>query len=165
MKRIIKVIILILTVMAGVLGWYFNEFTLNITLEGPEHPVAEYGQAYTFYFGSYIQTDTYLHQGLAYEGFSIRREDLLGNVTVGYRCRFALYRVTAGGCENGENAQWLLEFQRWVQAQSAAGLAPTFGDDPARERIRAEKGRLYQASQPGTGTYTVTLTADYVKHY
>ena len=94
-----------------------------------------------------------------------RREDLLGNVTVGYRCRFALYRVTAGGCENGENAQWLLEFQRWVQAQSAAGLAPTFGDDPARERIRAEKGRLDRASQTGTGTYTVTLTADFVKYY
>ena len=47
---------------------------------GPDQtfPLPEYGQAYTFYFGSYIQTDTYLHQGIAYEGFSITRETLLG---------------------------------------------------------------------------------------
>ena len=39
-------ILLILAIMAGVLVWYFNEFTLQITLEGPDHPVAEYGQNY-----------------------------------------------------------------------------------------------------------------------
>lgn len=94
-----------------------------------------------------------------------RREDVLGNVTVDCRCRFTLHRVTALGQDNEEAARWLLAFQEWVRAQSLAGLAPTFGDDPARERIRAEKGRLYKASQSGTGTYSVTLTVDFVKYY
>ena len=37
-----------------------------------------YEQNYAFHFGSYIQTDTYLHQGIAYEGFSLEREAFLG---------------------------------------------------------------------------------------
>lgn len=47
---------------------------------GPDQtfPLPEYGQEYTFYFGSYIQTGTYLHQGIAYEGFSVTRETFLG---------------------------------------------------------------------------------------
>ena len=45
---------------------------------GKTFQMPEYGQVYTFFFGSYIQTASYLHQGTAYEGFSITREDLLG---------------------------------------------------------------------------------------
>ena len=94
-----------------------------------------------------------------------RREDVLGNVTVSCRCRFSLYRVTTGQGDNTHNAQWLLDFQNWIQAQSAAHLAPAFGDEPAREQIRAEKGRLKNASQTGTGIYAVELTAEFVKKY
>ena len=92
-----------------------------------------------------------------------RREDLLGNVTVQCRYRFNLYRVTAG--QGPENAQWLMRFQQWVQQQSAAGLAPRFGDVPQKEWIRAEKGKLQESSQAGTGMYAVTLTAEFVKKY
>lgn len=94
-----------------------------------------------------------------------RKSDVLGNVTVQNRYHFALYRVVTAAEDNAANAQWLMEFQKWVQGQSAAGLAPQFGDEPARERIRAEKGKLKEVSQTGTGTYVVTLTAEFVKYY
>ena len=34
-----------------------------------------------------------------------------------------------------------------------------------RERIRAEKGKLKDGSQVGTGVYVVQLTAEFVKEY
>ena len=40
-------IVLILAVMAGVMVWYFNEFTLEITLTEPGHSVAEFEETYT----------------------------------------------------------------------------------------------------------------------
>ena len=94
-----------------------------------------------------------------------RKTDVLGNVTVQNRYHFALYRVVTATEDNTGSAQWLLEFQKWVQSQSAAGLAPQFGDEPAQEWIRAEKGKLKEVSQTGTGTYVVTLTAEFVKYY
>ena len=94
-----------------------------------------------------------------------RTEDVLGNVTVFCRCRFTLYRVTTGQADNTANAQWLLDFQDWVRQQSALRLAPTFGDEPNRERLRAEKGKLKNASQTGTGVYAVELTAEFVKKF
>ena len=92
-----------------------------------------------------------------------RREDVLGNVQVACRYHFALYRRTQGQQDCTANAQWLLAFQNWVQQQSVAGLAPHFGDMPARERIQAQKGTLKERAQ--TGTYTVTLIADFIKVY
>lgn len=91
-----------------------------------------------------------------------RREDVLGGVTARCRCRFAIRRVTEGQQDNRENARWLLTFQDWVRQQSLAGLTPAFGHEPAREQIRAEKGRLENAAQTGTGVYTVELIAEYV---
>lgn len=94
-----------------------------------------------------------------------RKTDVLGNVTVKCRYNFALYRVTAAWEDKMKDAAWLLEFQQWVQKQSVAGLAPQFGDVPAAERLRAQKGKLKEASQAGTATYVVTLTADFTKIY
>ena len=94
-----------------------------------------------------------------------RREDVLGNVTVVCRLHFLLYRRTARQQDNGESSRWLLQLQDWVQKQSAAGLAPVFGDDPQKERIRAEKGKLQEASQTGTGKYVVAITAEFEKQY
>ena len=93
-----------------------------------------------------------------------RREDVLGNVTVQCRYRFYLFRMTQQS-DPLANAQWLLEFQEWVRQQSATGAAPQFGDDPKQERLRAEKGKLSEVSQTGTGTYVVTLTAEFIKQY
>ena len=94
-----------------------------------------------------------------------RREDVLGNVQIDCRYRFVLYRHTAGQADGTANAQWLLDFQNWVQQQSAVGLAPHFGDVPSRERMQAQKGTLKEVSQAGTGTYMVTLIADFRKVY
>ena len=84
---------------------------------------------------------------------------MLGNLQIVCRYRFDLYRRTAG--EN--NAQWLLDFQDWVQQQSVDGQAPYFGDVPAEERLRAEKGTLKEGGQ--ASTYLVTLTAEFVRTY
>lgn len=94
-----------------------------------------------------------------------RKTDVLGNVTVENRLRFMVYRVTAGQQDNEKNSTWLLALQNWVQQQSANGLAPRFGDDPSRERLRAEQGKLKTAFQTGTGKYAVKLTADFIKYY
>ncbi len=105
--------------------------------------------------------------GLYPEGLELaaQHEDILGNVTAVNRARFVLHRVTAGQQDNLENSQWLLRLQGWIQQQSAAGLAPVFGDDPGREKITAQKGKLSSASQVGTGKYTVSLTVEFTKHY
>lgn len=86
-----------------------------------------------------------------------RREDVLGNVEVTNRLTVTVCRVSAGA-----DARWMLEFQNWVNRQSAAGFAPKLGDRPEKERIRAEKGRLTAPNQTGTKRYAVEITADFV---
>lgn len=92
-----------------------------------------------------------------------RRMDVLGNLQVECRLLFSLYRRTPRPREDEKSAQWLLDFQNWVQQQSTAGLAPHFGDVPSRERMQAQKGTLKERAQ--TGTYVVTLIADFMKVY
>ncbi len=107
------------------------------------------------------------HFGLYPQGLEQRsvRQDVLGNTYVRCRSRYALYRVTTGQADNSHNAAWLLDFQNWVREQSAQGLAPAFGDLPAEERLTAQQGRLKKTGQTGTGTYAVTITAEYTKVY
>ena len=90
------------------------------------------------------------------------RTDVLGRIQLNCRYQFALYRV-GDPAGSGKDAAWLLDFQNWVLEQTALGLAPRFGDDPARETLFAEKAALKDASQPGSGVYTVKLTAKFVK--
>lgn len=92
-----------------------------------------------------------------------RREDVLGNTLVGCRYYVTLFWEMTGRCDEAENARRLLEFQSWVQQQSAMGLAPKFGDVPAQEKIRAEKGGCTPGAQ--IVSYTVTLVADFMKVY
>ena len=94
-----------------------------------------------------------------------RQEDILGNLQLQCRYRFLLYRKTTGQADGTVNAQWMMNFQNWVQKQCATGQNPHFGDMPDRERIQAQKGSLKAASHVGTGTYTVTLIADFIKKY
>lgn len=94
-----------------------------------------------------------------------RREDITGNVVTKNRYHFVLYRVCAGQRDNSAEAQWLMDFQNWVQSQSVAGLAPQFGDVPEEERIWAETGKLRKSRQTGTAMYAVSLFADFTKVY
>ena len=126
------------------------------------YPGWEDAQLYVDYLEAAPSNSGLYPQGLEERS---RRVDVLGNVKVSCRYRFALHRMTAGQLNGEENARWLLDFQQWVQQQSIAGLTPQFGDVAAYEQIRAEKGQLREASQVGTGTYQVILIADFIKLY
>lgn len=89
-----------------------------------------------------------------------RKEDVLGNIRVQYRCVFLLRTAAAG-----ENAQWLLDLQNWVMEQDRLGLAPKFGDEPKTEHVRALEGRLDSQKQVGSAVYTVQITAEFTKLY
>ena len=90
-----------------------------------------------------------------------RLEDVLGNVTVSNQYNFALYYVfyKADGDDAGAvgNADWIMDFQRWVQEQSVRGLAPRFGNTDDREVIQAQNGVLYDQGDEGVAVYMVQL--------
>ena len=98
-----------------------------------------------------------------------RTEDILGNVTVQNQYNFGLYFVMIKAPEDDagatENADWLMEFQKWVQEQSIRRLAPVFGDDPRSETIKAQNGVNEYADQEGTGIYAVQLSINFTKIY
>ena len=98
-----------------------------------------------------------------------RNEDLLGNVTVKNQYNFGLYYVFLKdpGDDTGAqlNADWIMDFQMWVQEQSVRHMAPVFGDDPDSERIQAQNGVLYEADEEGTATYMVQLSVSFTKDY
>ena len=111
------------------------------------------------------------HGGLFPSGLEevSRKTDLMGNTTVTNQYNFGLYYVfekAPGDDARAEvNAGWLMDFQEWVQEQSVQGLAPTFGDDPGREKITAQNGVLYEAEDEGVATYMVQLTVQFIKKF
>lgn len=98
-----------------------------------------------------------------------RVRDILGNARVTNRYNFGIYYVFEKdpGDDAGAtvNADWLMDFQEWVQSQSIRGLAPTFGDDPKAERIMAQNGVLYEAETEGIATYMVQLSVTFTKSF
>lgn len=98
-----------------------------------------------------------------------RSRDIMGNVTVTNQCNFGLYCVfeKAPGDDVGAsvNADWVADFQLWVQEQSVRKLTPAFGDDRNKERITAQNGVLYAADGEGTAMYMVQLSVQYIKKY
>ena len=98
-----------------------------------------------------------------------RRSDIVGNITVVNQYNFGIYSAfcKAVGDDVGAtvNADWVMGFQEWVQEQSILGLAPSFGDEPQGERITAQNGVLYEASDEGTATYMVQLSVQFKKKY
>ena len=96
-----------------------------------------------------------------------RKADVMGNVTVTNQYNFGLYYVFEKAPRDDAgaavNADWLMDFQEWVQEQSAQGLAPVFGDVPRQERIMAQNGVLYDAQDEGLATYMVQLSVQFVK--
>lgn len=98
-----------------------------------------------------------------------RRQDIFGSVTVANQYNFGLYYVfeKAPGDDAGAtiNADWVMDFQEWVQAQSITGAAPVFGDEPLQEKIMAQNGVLYEANEEGTATYMVQLSVQFIKKF
>lgn len=98
-----------------------------------------------------------------------RKKDILGNVTIQNQHNFGLYYVFPKAPDDDigatENADWIMDFQMWVQEQSVRGLAPVFGDEPWTEQIQAQNGILYDADEEGTATYMVQLSVYFTKRY
>ena len=98
-----------------------------------------------------------------------RRSDIFGNVTVTNQNNFGIYFVfeKAPGDDAGAiiNADWIMDFQEWVQAQSITGQAPVFGDVPRAEHIAAQNGVLYEATDEGLATYMVQLSVRFTKKF
>lgn len=98
-----------------------------------------------------------------------RRQDIMGNTTVTNQYNFGLYYVfeKSPGDDVGaaENADWIMDFQEWVQEQSVTGQAPVFGDVPRAEKITAQNGVMYDADGEGTAIYMVQLTVEFVKEF
>ena len=90
-------------------------------------------------------------------------------MTVLNQYSFTLYFVfaKAPGDDVGaeENAQWLMDFQDWVQSQSITGKAPVFGDAPRQETIKAQNGSLFAADSDGTAVYSAQLSVQFIKRY
>lgn len=97
------------------------------------------------------------------------KTDILGNKTVDQQYNFGLYYVFAkepGDDASAEsNADWLLEFQTWVNEQSLLHLAPTFGDVPETEQIKAQNGSVAGATMDGVAVYMVQLSVYFTKKY
>lgn len=99
-----------------------------------------------------------------------RRQNLLGETTVTNQLNFALYYAfhkNEGDDATAKlNAEWVMAFQRWVQAQSVAGLAPVFGNvDTGDEAIKAQNGSYYEPPDSGVGLYYVIVTVQYKTYY
>ena len=98
-----------------------------------------------------------------------RNHDICGNSTVENQLNFGIYTVFEKPQDDDAastiNAEWIMDFQQWVQDQSVFGLAPVFGDDPRKVVIKAQNGVLYSADGEGTATYMVQLSINYIKKY
>lgn len=98
-----------------------------------------------------------------------RKVGITGDVTVENQYNFALYFVLLKSPDDDigatDNAALLMDFQRWIQEQSLRRLAPTFGDDPDTETIKAQNGALYAANEEGVAIYTVQLSVNFIKYF
>lgn len=96
-----------------------------------------------------------------------RQTDLLGTVTVSNRWDFMIYFVLKKAQEEdgtaAANAQWLMDFQQWIQSQCVGGMAPVLGDLPHEERFVAQQGKLEEVKGEGTAVYSVKLSAFFTR--
>ena len=97
------------------------------------------------------------------------KKDILGNKTVLQQYNFGIYYALAKdpGDDTAavENADFVIEFQEWVNAQSLLRLAPVFGDVPETEEIKAQNGAVTAANIEGVAIYMVQLSVSFTKIY
>lgn len=117
-------------------------------------------------------TDRIPSQGAVYpEGLveADRRENLWGDVVVTNQYNFGLYITFEKSAQDevaaSMNADWLMDFQRWVQEQTVRRLVPNFGNTATPAVARAQNGALYEAEDSGTATYMVTLSVIFEQKY
>lgn len=98
-----------------------------------------------------------------------RREDILGNVTIENQYNFGIYCVfeKSPGDDIGAtiNADWVMDFQKWVQEQSVRKLVPKFGNTDDKETAQAQNGVLYDPQDEGAAVYMVQLNIRYKTFY
>lgn len=96
-----------------------------------------------------------------------RTQDVTGDTLVQNQYNFGLYYVfekSPGDDEGAEvNADWIMDFQQWVQEQSITGNCPKFGDRTTE--IKAQNGSMYDANAEGLATYMVQLSVSFEKTY
>lgn len=96
-----------------------------------------------------------------------RTQDVTGNVLVNNQYNFGVFYVfeKAPGDDAGAtiNADWIMDFQEWVQEQSVLGNAPQFGDRTIA--IKAQNGSMFEAENEGTATYMVQLSVIFEKEF
>ena len=97
------------------------------------------------------------------------KTDILGNKTIEKQYNFGLYFILAkdpGDDDTAtDNAEWVMELQEWINEQSMRHLAPTFGDKPQTEEIRAQNGSVTEADNAGVACYMIQLSATFTKIY
>ena len=103
--------------------------------------------------------------GIFSKGTQVLEEktDIMGNRKEHCRHSFILrFRAPAF---SGDGYDVAVNFQRWVQQHNALGLAPRFGDIPTHSYIQTSGGKAEGTDGTDAVTYTVELTADYIKIY
>lgn len=94
--------------------------------------------------------------------------DIQGNCRIGKQYNAVLYarNWTVDDVVRLENAEFLDNFQQWVEEQQYMGLTPKFGDNPDDEVITAQNGMLFELADDGqTGLYQIQLSITYEKYY
>lgn len=90
-----------------------------------------------------------------------------GGVLVENQYNFGLYYVfeKAPGDDVGaeKNADWIMDFQEWIQDQSLTGNVPLFGTRTTA--VRAQNGALYEADVDGMAVYMVQLSVTFEKEF
>ena len=92
-----------------------------------------------------------------------RWQDALGNVTVEYRQDYSLHLCLAR--EDGRPELWLERLGDWLLRQSALGLAPVFGDQPAAEGVAVSHPIQVKRSPEGTAVYKMELSVTFRRRY
>lgn len=95
-----------------------------------------------------------------------RWENIWGEIIVENQENFGIYCTMLKAPEDDEtaeiNAEWVADFQRWVQMQSLTHHAPVFGNvRQDQETVKAQNGTLYEASDSGMAVYMIQLSVSY----